>query len=366
MTRHAGGGDGARGGGGGGGGGNEEEERREGVLFFGERGGGDPLSEWIEERQRAFRDFERSFHQHHGAAAPPPSLPLLPPPNHSLFSHGPAFGGPPQHILHHNQNSNYNNSVDFPAFLPPPPINQTVIPVEDVEDLAHYNNNNSNKMLSRSNNGNLDRDLSPKARVTYDEGRFQVEFDVRDYRPEELSIKTEGDVLIVLAKHETKTEGGGSFVSKQFEQRFTLPSGVQPESITSSLAKDGTLTVTAPRQKAVTSSQPEMQAIRAPSSPTSTSSPSKVYAHQDNSDNEGLPHPRVKYDEDKFQIALDCQKYRPEELDVKVEGNTIIITAKQVQKQTLRKCIRYCFEFDAYHMEKERGRHALIKRSLEH
>ena len=49
------------------------------------------------------------------------------------------------------------------------------------------------------------------------------------YRPEELSIKTDGDVLVVLAKHETKTESGGSFVSKQFEQRFTLPSGVREE-----------------------------------------------------------------------------------------------------------------------------------------
>ena len=84
---------------------------------------------------------------------------------------------------------------------------------------------------------------------------------------QELSIKTEGDVLIVLAKHETKAEGtwdifwyianmqntkaviklslneifnlpgGQSFVSKQFEQRFSLPSGVKPEKISSSLSK---------------------------------------------------------------------------------------------------------------------------------
>ena len=54
-----------------------------------------------------------------------------------------------------------------------------------------------------------------------------------------------------------------------------------------------------------------------------------VYAHSDATDEQGLPHPKVKYDEDKFQITLDCQHYRPEELDVKVEGNTIIITAKQ-------------------------------------
>ena len=43
----------------------------------------------------------------------------------------------------------------------------------------------------------------------------------------------------------------------------------------------------------------------------------------------------MKYDEDKFQITLDCAHYRPEELDVKVEGNTIIITAKQVRRSDL-------------------------------
>ena len=73
------------------------------------------------------------------------------------------------------------------------------------------------------------QELSPKAKVSYDDQKFEVEFDVREFRPEELSIKTDGDVLVVLAKHETKTESGGSFVSKQFEQRFTLPSGVREE-----------------------------------------------------------------------------------------------------------------------------------------
>ena len=35
------------------------------------------------------------------------------------------------------------------------------------------------------------------------------------------------------------------------------------------------------------------------------------------------------YDDDKFQISLDCQHFKPEELDVKVDGTTIIIIAKQ-------------------------------------
>jgi crystallin alpha B len=62
-----------------------------------------------------------------------------------------------------------------------------------------------------------------------------------------LSVKTEGDVLVILAKHETQTESGGSFISKQFEQRFSLPSGVKADAIISALSKDGILTVTAPR-----------------------------------------------------------------------------------------------------------------------
>ena len=32
--------------------------------------------------------------------------------------------------------------------------------------------------------------------------------------------------------------------------------------------------------------------------------------------------------------SVDCSRYKPEELDVKVEGNTIIITAKQEIKES--------------------------------
>merc|ERR1712029_517055 len=106
---------------------------------------------------------------------------------------------------------------------------------------TYFIKNNSSSIMSES-------EMSPKAKVTYDQHKFEVEFNVTEYLPEELSIKTEGDVLIVLAKHETKAEGGHSYVSKQFEQRFSLPSGVKPEKIASKLSKDGFLTVTAPRE----------------------------------------------------------------------------------------------------------------------
>jgi len=165
--------------------------------------------------------------------------------------------------------------------------------------------------------------MSPKAKVTYDQHKFEVEFNVSEYLPEELSIKTEGDVLIVLAKHETKAEGGPSYVSKQFEQRFSLPSGVKPEKISSKLSKEGTLTVTAPRESLAIS------AYKKKGLENSSSGGTVYNQSEETKQSEGLPHPSVTYDDDKFEISLDAKDYKPEDLDVKVEGNSIVITAKQ-------------------------------------
>merc|ERR1712001_703135 len=73
-----------------------------------------------------------------------------------------------------------------------------------------------------------------------------LDFNVEEYSPEDLHIKTEADVLIISAKKENKTPAGKSYVARQFEQRFTLPSGVNPEKISSKLGTDGVLRVFAP------------------------------------------------------------------------------------------------------------------------
>ena len=106
--------------------------------------------------------------------------------------------------------------------------------------------------------------------------------------------------------------------------------GVKPESIVSSLAKDGTLKVTAPRTTSATSiggfrktrGAIEEDVYVPPVQPVQAATPQ----------NQGLPHPKVVYDDEKFQITLDCQHFKPEELDVKVDGTTIVIIAKQEVK----------------------------------
>ena len=109
--------------------------------------------------------------------------------------------------------------------------------------------------------------------------------------------------MIVLAKHETKAEGGQSFVSKQFEQRFSLPSGVKPEKITSKLSKEGILTVTAPRESIALSAYKKKGALE--------NNSGQVFAQsEETKQSDGLPHPKVSYDDDKFQISLDAKEYK--------------------------------------------------------
>merc|ERR1712046_108428 len=77
---------------------------------------------------------------------------------------------------------------------------------------------------------------------------------VQNYKPEELVIKTIDNTVVVEAKHEEKTSDGRSYATQSFNQSFTLPRGVNPESVSSSLAKDGVLTISAPLPKALKSS----------------------------------------------------------------------------------------------------------------
>merc|ERR1712117_671333 len=240
------------------------------------------LGEWMLNQQRQFQEFDRSFDRNF----------------HSSAGFGNTFGD--FFSSFSRPNLALQQSSQQPLSQPP----------------AHAYPTAPDRAMAQSS------DMSPKAKVSYDADKFQVEFNVQDYTPEELSIKTEGDVLIVLAKHETKAESGQSFVSKQFEQRFSLPSGVKIEKIASSLSKDGILTVSAPRENLAISSFQQKGAIE--------NKAGQVFSQSDEAKrSEGLPQPKVSYDDDKFQISLDVTSYRPEDLDVKVEGNSIIITAKQ-------------------------------------
>eukprot|EP00095_Tigriopus_kingsejongensis_P005580 maker-scaffold12_size759060-snap-gene-5.14 protein:Tk05580 transcript:maker-scaffold12_size759060-snap-gene-5.14-mRNA-1 annotation:"alpha-crystallin b chain isoform x2" len=73
---------------------------------------------------------------------------------------------------------------------------------------------------------------------------LKLRFDVSQYSPEEIMVKTVDNKLLVHAKHEEK--GGGKNVYREYNREFLLPDGTDPETIRSSLSQDGVLTVEAP------------------------------------------------------------------------------------------------------------------------
>ena len=101
----------------------------------------------------------------------------------------------------------------------------------------------------------------------------------------------------MLAKQESKTKGGKSSVSKQFEQRFSLPSGVDPEKISSKLSNRGILTVTAPSPSKRSEAVENKTGYR--DAPITKAKQS-----------EGLPEPKMSYEKDKIEIRIDAHEYR--------------------------------------------------------
>lgn len=85
---------------------------------------------------------------------------------------------------------------------------------------------------------------SPLIRDESDGKTLRLRFDVAQYRPEEVTVKTVDNRLLVHAKHEEKTPS--RTVYREYNQEFMLPLGTSPELISSTLSTDGVLTVEAP------------------------------------------------------------------------------------------------------------------------
>lgn len=83
------------------------------------------------------------------------------------------------------------------------------------------------------------------------EDGFDVKLDVQHFTPEEIKVKTVGNSIVVEAKHEEKKDSESSYISRQFERRFELPSDFKPEQVISSLSSDGVLSIKCPKSEAL-------------------------------------------------------------------------------------------------------------------
>ena len=74
--------------------------------------------------------------------------------------------------------------------------------------------------------------------------RFQVSFDVSQFSPDEISVRTQESKVIVHARHEET--GKSKNVSREFSRQVDIPRHVDGDQLTCTLSKDGILSIEAP------------------------------------------------------------------------------------------------------------------------
>ncbi|XP_007518007.1 heat shock protein beta-1 [Erinaceus europaeus] len=100
----------------------------------------------------------------------------------------------------------------------------------------------------------LSRQLSSGvSEIRHTSDRWRVALDVNHFAPEELTVKTKDGVVEITGKHEERQDEHG-FISRCFTRKYTLPAGVDPTLVSSSLSPEGMLTVEAPLPKPATQS----------------------------------------------------------------------------------------------------------------
>merc|ERR1712203_617002 len=94
------------------------------------------------------------------------------------------------------------------------------------------------------------------------ESKWEVELDVAKFKPEDLKVAVVGDLVTISGTQTEQIIGNdtSSNTSRSFTKRYTLPSGCDPDTLSSSLTVSGNLKVTCPRKKWLTG--PSAKAIR--------------------------------------------------------------------------------------------------------
>lgn len=81
--------------------------------------------------------------------------------------------------------------------------------------------------------------------VNNDKDGFQVCLDVQQFSPNEITVKTVDNFIVVEGKHEERADDVG-LVSRQFVRRYALPKDYNATDVVSTLSTDGVLTIKAP------------------------------------------------------------------------------------------------------------------------
>lgn len=91
------------------------------------------------------------------------------------------------------------------------------------------------------------QEIKPSVPIVEEKGetKLKLEFNVKEFRPEDLEVKLLGNnILQVTAHREDRNESGMSKI--RYLRKYTLPEGIDRDHIKPTLTKDGVLIIEAP------------------------------------------------------------------------------------------------------------------------
>lgn len=83
---------------------------------------------------------------------------------------------------------------------------------------------------------------------------FQVSLDVKQFKPEDITVKTKNSSVIIEAKHDERSEDNG-FATRHITRRYELPSEYDPNTVTSHLSNAGVMVIRASKPKPTASGE---------------------------------------------------------------------------------------------------------------
>ncbi|XP_061182190.1 alpha-crystallin B chain-like [Saccostrea echinata] len=82
-----------------------------------------------------------------------------------------------------------------------------------------------------------------ESKVEISDKKLKIKLNVHQFKPEEINVKIQDNKLTITGKHEKKSEEGHSYFAQEFTQQYTIPQGIDSDSIISTFSDEGVLVI---------------------------------------------------------------------------------------------------------------------------
>ncbi|XP_055390319.1 heat shock protein 27-like [Condylostylus longicornis] len=95
-------------------------------------------------------------------------------------------------------------------------------------------------------NAELKKQLTPagEAAAVIGKDGFSAHLDVKQFKPNEITVKTKDNQIVIEGKHDERIDEHG-YISRHFVRKYSLPDGYNTNDVISTLSSDGVLTIKA-------------------------------------------------------------------------------------------------------------------------